>query len=68
MALAAKKKAAYEDLCDLPENMTGEILNGDLIVTPRPSRKHALAATVLGTQVTAPYYLAESGGPGGGSF
>jgi Uma2 family endonuclease len=40
-------------------------INGKLIVTPRPSRKHALAATVLGTKVTAPYYLADSGGPGG---
>jgi Uma2 family endonuclease len=65
MAEPAKKKAVYEDLFGLPENMTGEIINGELIVTPRPSRKHALAATVLGAKVTAPYYLAEGGGPGG---
>jgi hypothetical protein len=65
MAEPVKKKAVYEDLFGLPENMTGEIINGELIVTPRPSRKHALAATVLGAKVTAPYYLADGGGPGG---
>ena len=65
MAHPAKKKAVYEDLFDLPKNMTGEIINGELLVTPRPSRKHALAAIVLGTRVTASYYLADGDGPGG---
>ncbi len=38
MAEIAKKIAAYEDLYNIPDNMTGEIIDGELIVTPRPSR------------------------------
>jgi hypothetical protein len=68
MAELAKRKARYEDLYQLPENMTGEIIDGKMIVTPRPSPKHALAATVLGARVTTPYYLADGGGPAAGSF
>jgi len=65
MSEPAKKKATYEDLYSVPENMTGEIINGELIVTPRPSRKHTLAASVLGGEIIPPYYLGQGGGPGG---
>jgi Uma2 family endonuclease len=65
MPEAARRRAVYEDLFDIPENVTGEIINGELIVTPRPSRKHALTATVLGSRLTPFYYLGEGGGPGG---
>ena len=65
MADPAKKRAAYEDLYTIPEHMTGEIIDGELIVTPRPSRKHAFASTALGTKVVAPYQFGEGGGPGG---
>ncbi|HIJ69046.1 MAG TPA: Uma2 family endonuclease, partial [Deltaproteobacteria bacterium] len=43
MAEEAKKKAAYDDLYSIPENMTGQIIDGELIVTPRPSRYHVYA-------------------------
>ena len=62
------KFATYEDLHGIPDNMIGEIVDGELIVTPRPSRKHGLAATVLGSRLTPPYYFGESGGPGGWVF
>ncbi len=65
MSELAKKKATYEDLYSVPENMTGEIIDGELIATPRPSRKHALAASVLGSEIIPSYYLGRSGGPGG---
>ena len=52
----------------IPENMTGEIIDGELIVTPRPSRKHGLCATALGAAVTAPYQFGQGGGPGGWVF
>lgn len=65
MSEAAKKKASYDDLFTLPENMTGEIIAGELIVTPRPSRKHAAAATLLASRVVPPYQFGEGGGPGG---
>ena len=38
----------YAHLCDLPENLTGEILNGVLHTQPRPAGPHALAASALG--------------------
>jgi hypothetical protein len=63
MAEPANKKASYEDLYSIPENMTGEIIAGRLIATPRPSRRHTLAATLLGTKVTASYHFRDSGGP-----
>lgn len=65
MAELAKKKATYEDLYDIPENMTGEIIEGELVVHPRPSRKHILAASALETNLAAPYQFGRSGGPGG---
>ncbi|RJQ61429.1 MAG: Uma2 family endonuclease [Desulfobacteraceae bacterium] len=65
MAEPAKKRATYEDLFAIPERMTGEIIDGELIVSPRPSRKHVLTSTVLGAKITAPYHLGEGGGPGG---
>ncbi|MDR3568199.1 MAG: Uma2 family endonuclease [Syntrophobacteraceae bacterium] len=65
MSELAQKKATYEDLYTIAENMTGEIIDGELIVTPRPSRKHTLAASVLASEIIPPYYLGQGGGPGG---
>ena len=65
MSEAAKKKATYHDLYSIPENMTGEIIDGDLIVTPRPSADHAAAALALGGEIVPPYQFGRGGGPGG---
>lgn len=65
MTEAAKKKATYEDLYSLPENMLGEIIAGELIATPRPSRRHASTTTLLTSRLVPPYYFGDSGGPGG---
>jgi Uma2 family endonuclease len=65
MAGPAKKSVVYEDLFDIPENMTGEILNGELIVTPRPSRKHSIVTSRLGYEIGPPYDFGRGGGPGG---
>ncbi len=51
-------KATYEDLSDVPENKTGEIIDGELIVTSEPSWKHHLAVTLL-DDMLAPYQLEE---------
>ena len=40
MSELAEKKATYEDLYGVPEDMIGEIIDGELIVHPRPSRRH----------------------------
>lgn len=42
MSVPAKKRATYDDLYSIPENMTGEIIDGELYATPRPSRKHGI--------------------------
>lgn len=65
MSEPARKKATYEDLYAIPENMTGEIINGELIVTPRPSRKHIYAASALGGELVPFYQFGRGGGPGG---
>lgn len=67
MAKPARKKPVYDDLYTIPDNMIGEIIDGELIVTPRPSRKHAYAATTLIGEVEPPYHRGR-GGPGGWIF
>lgn len=65
MAEAVKRKANYEDLYGTPEDTVGEIINGQLIVTPRPSRMHGFSAYALGGELLPPYQFARGGGPGG---
>ncbi len=59
-----KKKASYEDLYGIPDNMTGEIIGGELIVTPKPSIEHSNASIMLGATLVPPYRKG-IGGPGG---
>ncbi|MDR3568906.1 MAG: Uma2 family endonuclease [Syntrophobacteraceae bacterium] len=65
MSHTASKKADYEDLFTIPDNMIGEIVNGKLIATPRPSSRHSHVAAVLSGKLIPPYRLGEGGGPGG---
>jgi Uma2 family endonuclease len=44
--------------------MTGEIIDGELIVSPRPARRHIEAASTLGGELIPPYRFGR-GGPGG---
>jgi len=64
MAEPAKKPAAYEDLFHIPENTTGEIILGELIVSPRPATRHIVAASSLGSELLPPFGFGR-GGPGG---
>lgn len=59
----ARKRATYEDLYTIPENATGEIIDGELVVTPRPAPEHSYAATVLAGQL--PCRSGVGDGPGG---
>jgi hypothetical protein len=65
MSEPARKKATYEDLYAIPENMTGQIINGELIVNPRHSTRHSLTATALSGRLTPPYLLAKAVRAGG---
>jgi Uma2 family endonuclease len=57
-----KRRATYEDLCEVPDHMVAEILDGELFVSPRPASPHALAGSMLGAALIGSF-----GGPAGGS-
>ena len=61
---AILKPSLYEQLMDLPEHVTGEILNGELHAMPRPSGRHGLVENALGYNVSGPFHFGR-GGPGG---
>jgi Uma2 family endonuclease len=58
------KQATYQDLLNLPENLVGEILNGELHSHPRPAPKHARAYSALTGSLWSPFDNG-AGGPGG---
>lgn len=64
MSATARKLATYEDLFDLPENLVGEIIHGQLITHPRPAPKHAVASSAIGDELISPFHKGR-GGPGG---
>ncbi len=59
-----KKPATYSDLEALPDNLVGEIIDGDLFASPRPAIRHANASTNLAGLLGPPYRFGR-GGPGG---
>jgi Uma2 family endonuclease len=64
MAARMKTGATYEDLVRLPDNMIGELIDGELYASPRPSGPHARVASALGMLIGTPYDL-RINGPGG---
>jgi Uma2 family endonuclease len=54
----------YRELLELPENLTGEIIAGQLHSQPRPAPRHAVAASSLGGELDGPFFKGR-GGPGG---
>jgi Uma2 family endonuclease len=61
---AKSRPATYADLLRLPENVVGEIVDGELVVSPRPAPAHALASSYLGGELSRPFGRGR-GGPGG---
>ena len=61
------KPATYDDLRRLPAHLVGELVGGELRVSPRPAPAHARAASILGAELTGPFDRkpGEPGGPGG---
>ena len=59
-----RKPASYAEIAALPEHLIGEIIDGELIVSPRPAPRHANASSVLGSDLVGPYHRGR-GGPGG---
>ena len=46
-----KRRASYADIFDVPEHMVAEIIDGDLVASPRPASPHALAASAIGSDL-----------------
>lgn len=61
---ARARPTLYERLLALPEEVVGEILDGQLYVHPRPSGPHGFAASSLGYDLIGPFQRGR-GGPGG---
>lgn len=60
MSVPAKKpRATYQDLLRVSETGIAEILEGELVVSPRPAGRHAVAAAMLAGHL-APLFI---GGP-----
>jgi Uma2 family endonuclease len=45
---APKRRATYEDLMQVPDTKVAEIIDGELVVSPRPAIPHTNAASVIG--------------------
>jgi len=43
------RRATYADLLEVPEHLVAELIDGDLITSPRPAPPHTLAASAIGS-------------------
>jgi Uma2 family endonuclease len=60
-----KPPATYEDLVALPSHVVGEIVDGELIASPRPAAPHAAAASALGADLHTTFGRDRADRPGG---
>lgn len=59
-----RERATYADIEALPENVVGEIIGGELHVSPWLATHHTLAASVLSSRLGEAFFL-RRGSPGG---
>ncbi len=60
-----KRQAVYADLEALPESMVGELVDGELVASPRPALPHSNAAGEVTSALRGPFHHGDDGGPGG---
>lgn len=60
------REATYDDIVALPENVVGEILDGELVVSPRLAPPHARSSTAIAMEMS-PFdrRAGDPNGPGG---
>jgi len=61
------REATYEELVALPSHVVGELLEGELVASPRPASPHSAASLALGAELVGPFQRGR-GGPGGWWF
>jgi Uma2 family endonuclease len=49
----AHRRATYDDLLKVPDHLVAEIIDGELVTSPRPASPHAHATTMLSGDLTA---------------
>jgi Uma2 family endonuclease len=59
-----RRPPTYDDIVRLPEHLIGEIVDGELYVSPRPAIPHAVAGSTLAGDLSGPFQRGR-GGPGG---
>jgi Uma2 family endonuclease len=64
MGKAAKREATYEDLLAAPEDKIAEIIEGELVLSPRAANAHSVAMSALQEELGPPFGRGR-GGPGG---
>jgi hypothetical protein len=64
MAARVRRRATYEDVLAAPPHKVAEIIDGELVLNPRPGGAHAAAASALGEELGPPFQRGR-GGPGG---
>lgn len=64
MTLPARRPPTYDDIVALPEHLVGEIVDGELHVSPRPAVPHAVGASALAATLLTRMQFGD-GGPGG---
>src|SRR5688572_26942520 len=62
--VAVKRNATYADLEALPDNVIGQIVDGELYASPRPAMPHAITASTMVMDLGSPFQRGR-GGPGG---
>jgi Uma2 family endonuclease len=65
MISAKRPRATYADLEQLPEDIIGEIIDGELYTQPRPAVPHANATSNAYGLLFGPFRMGTGGGPGG---
>jgi Uma2 family endonuclease len=64
-AVLKKPEATHADLAALPDHVIGEILDGELVVSPRPAFPHSQVASALTGDLVPFSKMHGRGGPGG---
>jgi len=67
MGNAPRRRATYDDLCKVPDNLVAEILDGELFTSPRPASPHARAGSAVGSDLFGAFDRppGDPKGPGG---
>ncbi len=59
-----RRRATYQDVLDAPAHTIAQVIDGDLVLMPRPAAAHAVATSALGAELIPPFSRGK-GGPGG---